>query len=61
LRMTPMLNYAENIAQQRFFWGFSLREVQTAFSQLKESIWGRSSHFRFSRIASNILLEGKTR
>ncbi|MGD0310718.1 MAG: hypothetical protein ABSC02_15705 [Acidobacteriota bacterium] len=35
----PMIKYAEKIAQQRFSSGFSLREVQTAFNLLEESIW----------------------
>ena len=35
----PMIKYAEKIAQQRFSSGFSLREVQTAFNVLEESIW----------------------
>ncbi len=39
--LTPMLKYAENIAQQRFFSGFSLREVQTVFNLLEESIWAQ--------------------
>lgn len=38
---TPMIRYAEKIAQQRFSSGFSLREVQTAFNLLEESIWGQ--------------------
>ncbi len=36
---TPMIKYAECMAQQRFTSGFSLREVQTAFNLLEESIW----------------------
>lgn len=40
-RLTPMIKYAENIGQQRFFSGFSLREVQAAFHSLEESIWAR--------------------
>lgn len=39
--VTPMIKYAEKIAQQRFSSGFSLREVQTAFNLLEESIWGQ--------------------
>jgi hypothetical protein len=39
--VSPMLKYAETIAQQRFFSGFSLREVQAAFHSLEESIWAR--------------------
>lgn len=35
----PMIKYADKIAQQRFVSGFSLREVQTAFNVLEESIW----------------------
>ena len=38
---TPMIKYAEKIAQQRFSSGFSLREVQTAFNVLEESIWSQ--------------------
>ena len=37
----PMVKYAEKIAQQRFWSGFSLREVQTAFNVLEESIWSQ--------------------
>ena len=37
----PMIKYAEKIAQQRFSSGFSLREVQTAFNVLEESIWDK--------------------
>jgi hypothetical protein len=37
----PMIKYADKIAQQRFVSGFSLREVQTAFNVLEESIWDR--------------------
>ncbi len=35
----PMIRYARKIAEQRFSSGFSLREVQTAFNVLEESIW----------------------
>lgn len=37
----PMTKYAEKIARQRFSSGFSLREVQTAFNVLEESIWSQ--------------------
>ena len=39
--VTPMIKYAEKIAEQRFSSGFSLREVQTAFNVLEESIWSQ--------------------
>jgi hypothetical protein len=37
----PMTRYAEKIASERFFTGFTLREVQTAFNLLEESIWSQ--------------------
>ena len=37
----PMVRYVEKIASERFFTGFSLREVQTAFNLLEESIWNQ--------------------
>ena len=36
---TPIIKYAEKVAEQRFSSGFSLREVQTAINVLEESIW----------------------
>jgi hypothetical protein len=37
----PMSRYAEKIACERFFSGYTLREVQTAFNLLEESIWSQ--------------------
>lgn len=37
----PMTRYAEEIASERFFTGFTLRELQTAFNLLEESIWNQ--------------------
>jgi len=37
----PMSRYAEKIAGERFFSGYTLREVQTAFNLLEESIWSQ--------------------
>lgn len=37
----PMSRYAEKIAGDRFFSGHTLREVQTAFNLLEESIWSQ--------------------
>lgn len=37
----PMTRYVEKIASERFFTGFTLREVQTAFNLLEESIWSQ--------------------
>lgn len=34
----PMMKYAEKMAEERFSSGFSLREIQTAFNVLEESI-----------------------
>jgi len=36
-----MSRYAEKIAGERFFSGYTLREVQTAFNLLEESIWSQ--------------------
>ncbi len=41
MSMMPMVNYADKIAQQRFWSGYSLQEVQTTFNVLEESIWNR--------------------
>ncbi|MFN7965082.1 MAG: hypothetical protein U0V87_05275 [Acidobacteriota bacterium] len=38
---TAMLRYAEQVAEERFTAGFDLREVQTAFNVLEESIFKR--------------------
>jgi hypothetical protein len=35
----PMVSYVEQIAEQRFYSGFDLQEVQTAFNILEEHIW----------------------
>jgi hypothetical protein len=37
----PMSRYAQQIAGERFFSGYTLREVQTAFNLLEESIWSQ--------------------
>jgi hypothetical protein len=37
----PMSRYAQKIAGERFFSGYTLREVQTAFNLLEESIWSQ--------------------
>lgn len=37
--LTPILEYAQEIARQRYRDGFDLREVQTAFNVLEELIW----------------------
>jgi hypothetical protein len=37
----PMTRYIEIIASERFFTGFTLRELQTAFNLLEESIWNQ--------------------
>jgi len=37
----PMSRYAQKIASERFFSGYTLREVQTAFNLLEESIWNQ--------------------
>ena len=38
---TPMVQYTEKIARQRYLSGFELFEVQTAFNVLEEVIWKR--------------------
>jgi hypothetical protein len=40
--LCALLDYAEQIAQQRFDAGFDLSEVQTAFFMLEETIWRRA-------------------
>jgi hypothetical protein len=37
--MGPVIDYAEQIAQERFTSGFNLHEVLTAFNVLEETIW----------------------
>ena len=37
--LIPMVNYAENLAKERFASGFDLQEVQVAFNVLEESLW----------------------
>lgn len=37
----PMSRYAEKTACERFFSGYTLRELQTAFNLLEESIWSQ--------------------
>lgn len=36
---TCIVRYAEKIAEERFFSGYDLLEVQTAFNVLEETIW----------------------
>ncbi len=38
---TPMIQYTEKIARQRYLAGFELFEMQTAFNVLEEVIWKR--------------------
>jgi hypothetical protein len=37
--LTAIVNYAEDLARERFSAGFDLHEVQTAFNVLEEAIW----------------------
>jgi hypothetical protein len=37
--LTPMLEYAQQLARERYKDGFDLQEVQTAFNVLEEAIW----------------------
>ena len=37
--LIPMLDYARQIARERFESGFDLREVQTGFNVLEEVVW----------------------
>ncbi|MDQ1425434.1 MAG: hypothetical protein QOD72_2932 [Acidimicrobiaceae bacterium] len=39
--LVPMIDYANQIANDRFADGFDIREVQTAFNVLEEAIWDR--------------------
>jgi len=40
-KLTPMKEYAAQIAKERFDAGFDLHEVHTAFNALEEEIWNR--------------------
>jgi GGDEF domain-containing protein len=37
--LSPVIGYADRVAQERFAAGYDPREVQTAFNVLEESIW----------------------
>lgn len=37
--LTPMIVYAQSIAEERFNTGYDLSEVQAGFNALEESIW----------------------
>lgn len=39
--LTPMVEHAERVADQRFQAGFGLDEVQVAFNVLEETLWRR--------------------
>jgi len=39
--IVPMLTHAERVARERFWSGYGLSEVQTAFNVLEEAIWSR--------------------
>ena len=40
--LTPMVAYAQSVAEERFNAGYDLSEVQAAFNALEESIWTRA-------------------
>jgi hypothetical protein len=40
----PVIQYAEEIARERFSSGFALDEVQVAFNVLEDAIWTQLSH-----------------
>jgi hypothetical protein len=37
--LTPMIEYSERVAEERYAAGFQLGEVQTAFNTLEEATW----------------------
>jgi hypothetical protein len=39
--LTPIVEYSQQLAQERFAAGYDLTEVQTAFNALEESAWVR--------------------
>ena len=39
--LTPMVEYAQSVAAERFAAGYELAEVQTAFNALEEATWTR--------------------
>ena len=39
--LTPVVEYARRLAEERFAAGYDLVEVQTAFNALEEAAWGR--------------------
>ena len=39
--LTPMVEYAQSVAAERFAAGYDLAEVQTAFNALEEATWTR--------------------
>lgn len=39
--LTPMVQYAEQVAEERFNAGYDLAEVQVAFNALEEATWAR--------------------
>lgn len=38
--LTPLVEYAQTVARERFAGGYDLSEVHTAFNVLEEVIWG---------------------
>jgi len=42
--IVPMLTHADRVARERFWSGYGLSEVQTAFNVLEEAIWSRMLH-----------------
>ncbi len=40
-KLLPMIEYAAQIAKERFDAGFDLHEVHTAFNALEEELWNR--------------------
>jgi hypothetical protein len=40
-KLTPMKDYAYQIARERFSAGFDLQEVHTAFNVIEEELWNR--------------------
>jgi hypothetical protein len=51
--LSPICEYAEEVAKERFSAGFEISEVQTAFNVLEEAIW----HVVIGRLPTENLVE----
>lgn len=64
--LIPMMEYARQVARERYRDGFTLQEVQTAFNVLEEAVWKRitaelspSEYPEAFGLASTVLGAGK--